>query len=138
MGQVVLTDTLLSVSHAAHVTAVMGMHPTYLKCFLQTQNALLQPDGPLPLSWRHYIIIMVRETATSDVLLIVCLSWEMLSCMIITSFLGFCRRLLDISVPTWYSCIARLFYWLAVRSPGSEVFTVLPLKSNASRHSTNF
>ncbi|XP_060798905.1 sestrin-2 isoform X2 [Neoarius graeffei] len=57
-GQVVLTDTLLSVSHAAHVTAVMGMHPTYLKCFLQTQNALLQPDGPLPLSWRHYIIIM--------------------------------------------------------------------------------
>ncbi|XP_053469214.1 sestrin-2 [Ictalurus furcatus] len=56
-GQEVLTDTL-SVSHADHVTTVMGMHPTYLNCFLRTQNALLQPDGPLPLSWRHYIIIM--------------------------------------------------------------------------------
>lgn len=56
-----MTDRLLSVSHADHVTAVMGMHPTYLNCFLHTQNALLQPDGPLPLSWRHYIIIMVSE-----------------------------------------------------------------------------
>ncbi|KAF5908640.1 cartilage matrix protein, partial [Clarias magur] len=57
-GQEVLTDTLLSASHADNVTAVMRMHPTYLNCFLRTQNALLQPDGPLPLSWRHYIIIM--------------------------------------------------------------------------------
>ncbi|KAB5530928.1 hypothetical protein PHYPO_G00134980 [Pangasianodon hypophthalmus] len=57
-GQEMLTDTLLSVSHADHVTAVMGIHATYLNCFLRTQNALLQPDGPLPLSWRHYIIIM--------------------------------------------------------------------------------
>ncbi|XP_053347602.1 sestrin-2 isoform X2 [Clarias gariepinus] len=57
-GQEVLADTLLSVTHADNVTAVMGMHPTYLNCFLRTQNALLQPDGPLPLSWRHYIIIM--------------------------------------------------------------------------------
>ncbi|KAI5621524.1 sestrin 2, partial [Silurus asotus] len=59
-GHEVLTDqdTLLSVTHADHVTAVMGMHPAYLNCFLHTQNALLQPDGPLPLSWRHYIIIM--------------------------------------------------------------------------------
>ncbi|GAA6110738.1 sestrin-2 [Tachysurus ichikawai] len=52
-GQEALTD-----SHADHVTSVMGMHPAYLNCFLRTQNALLQPDGPLPLSWRHYIIIL--------------------------------------------------------------------------------
>ncbi|XP_036422461.1 sestrin-2 isoform X1 [Colossoma macropomum] len=56
--QEVMTDSLLSVSHADHLVAVMRLHPDYLSCFLRTQNALLQPDGPLPLSWRHYIIIM--------------------------------------------------------------------------------
>ncbi|XP_076865073.1 sestrin-2 [Brachyhypopomus gauderio] len=54
----VMKDPLLPVSHADHVSMVMGLHPAYLRCFLHTQNALLQPDGPLPLSWRHYIIIM--------------------------------------------------------------------------------
>ncbi|XP_007245744.3 sestrin-2 [Astyanax mexicanus] len=56
--QEVMTDTLLSVSHADHIATIMGLHPAYLGCFLRTQNALLQPDGPLPLPWRHYIIIM--------------------------------------------------------------------------------
>lgn len=66
-GQEVMTDALLSVSHANHLVTVMGLHPAYLSCFLRTQNALLQPDGPLPLSWRHYIIIMVREDAILNI-----------------------------------------------------------------------
>ncbi|KAI4871835.1 hypothetical protein NFI96_016393 [Prochilodus magdalenae] len=73
-GQEMMTSSLLSVTHADHVAAVMRLHPAYLSCFLRTQNALLQPDGPLPLSWRHYIIIMVREDAVLDILLIDCIS----------------------------------------------------------------
>ncbi|XP_066530527.1 sestrin-2 [Hoplias malabaricus] len=57
-GQEVMTEDLLSVSHADHLVSIMRLHPAYLSCFLRTQNALLQADGPLPLSWRHYIIIM--------------------------------------------------------------------------------
>ncbi|XP_062846673.1 sestrin-2 [Trichomycterus rosablanca] len=57
-GQEVMTEHLMSVSNADNIIALMGLHPAYLNCFLHTQNALLQPDGPLPLSWRHYIVIM--------------------------------------------------------------------------------
>lgn len=54
------------------------------------------------------------------------------------SSLCFCRRLLGTIAPTWCSCIALRFYWPAAMNPGSEVFTVLPLKFSACRHSTNF
>ncbi|XP_030644935.1 sestrin-2 [Chanos chanos] len=57
-GQDVMTEAFLSMGRVDHVTMVMGLHPSYLNCFLRTQNALLQLDGPLPLPWRHYIIIM--------------------------------------------------------------------------------
>ncbi|XP_051992280.1 sestrin-2-like [Xyrauchen texanus] len=56
--QEVMSEALLPYRHADHITMVMGMHPTYLACFVRTQHALLQLDGPLPLSWRHYIIIL--------------------------------------------------------------------------------
>ncbi|XP_038822819.1 sestrin-2 [Salvelinus namaycush] len=36
----------------------MALHPTYLSCFLRTQHALLELDGPLPRPWRHYIVVM--------------------------------------------------------------------------------
>ncbi|XP_051527402.1 sestrin-2 isoform X2 [Myxocyprinus asiaticus] len=53
-----MSEALLSDQHADHLTMAMGMHPTYLACFVRTQHALLQLDGPLPLSWRHFIIIL--------------------------------------------------------------------------------
>ncbi|KTG39820.1 hypothetical protein cypCar_00005828 [Cyprinus carpio] len=54
----VMSEDLLSEGRVDHIKMMMGLHPTYLTCFLQTQNALLQLDGPLPLSWRHFIIIL--------------------------------------------------------------------------------
>ncbi|KAK2886935.1 hypothetical protein QQF64_014148 [Cirrhinus molitorella] len=57
-AQEVTSDTLLSEGRVDHINMMMGLHPTYLTCFLRTQNALLQLDGPLPLSWRHFIIIL--------------------------------------------------------------------------------
>lgn len=57
----VMSEDLSSEGRVDHIKMMMGLHPTYLTCFLQTQNALLQLDGPLPLSWRHFIIILVRE-----------------------------------------------------------------------------
>lgn len=69
----------------------------------------------------------------------VCLSWEIISCAIVTMCcLCFCRHLLGISALTWCSCIALRFYWPVGRNPGWEVFTRLPLKSSTCRHSTNF
>uniref|UniRef100_A0A673LPW6 Sestrin-2-like n=1 Tax=Sinocyclocheilus rhinocerous TaxID=307959 RepID=A0A673LPW6_9TELE len=57
-AQEVMSEALLSEGRVDHINMMMGLHPTYLTCFLRTQNALLQLDGPLPLSWRHFIIIL--------------------------------------------------------------------------------
>lgn len=59
--QDVLTESFLSTGRVDHITMVMAMHPAYLSCFLRTQHALLEMDGPLPHDWRHYIAVMVRE-----------------------------------------------------------------------------
>ncbi|XP_036371914.1 sestrin-2 isoform X2 [Megalops cyprinoides] len=56
--QPVLMEAFLSMGRVDHVTMVMALHPAYLNCFLRTQHALLQLDGPLPCHWRHYIVIM--------------------------------------------------------------------------------
>ncbi|KAG9355562.1 hypothetical protein JZ751_000400 [Albula glossodonta] len=56
--QPVLMEAFLSLGRVDHVTMVMAQHPSYLSCFLRTQHALLQLDGPLPCHWRHYIVIM--------------------------------------------------------------------------------
>ncbi len=60
-AQEVMSEALLSEGRVDHINMMMELHPTYLTCFLRTHNALLQLDGPLPLSWRHFIIILVRE-----------------------------------------------------------------------------
>ncbi|XP_065147110.1 sestrin-2 isoform X1 [Paramisgurnus dabryanus] len=57
-AQEVMSEALLTEGRADHITMAMGLHPSYLPCFLRTQHALLQLDGPLPLSWRHFIIIL--------------------------------------------------------------------------------
>ncbi|XP_056105493.1 sestrin-2 [Rhinichthys klamathensis goyatoka] len=57
-AQEVMSEAPLSEGRADHIIMAMGLHPTYLTCFLRTQHALLQLDGPLPLSWRHFIIIL--------------------------------------------------------------------------------
>ncbi|XP_061112163.1 sestrin-2 isoform X1 [Conger conger] len=56
--QPVLMEAFLSLGRVDHVTMVMALHPSYVSCFLRTQHALLQVDGPLPCHWRHYIVIM--------------------------------------------------------------------------------
>lgn len=58
-AQEMMSEALLSDGRVDHVTMAMGLHSSYLACFLRTQHALLQLDGPLPLSWRHFIIILV-------------------------------------------------------------------------------
>lgn len=59
--QDILIESFLSSGRVDHFTMVMALHPAYLSCFLRTQHALLELDGPLPRHWRHYIAIMVRE-----------------------------------------------------------------------------
>ncbi|XP_029603776.1 sestrin-2 isoform X18 [Salmo trutta] len=54
----VLIEAFLSLGRFDHITMVMALHPTYLSCFLRTQHALLELDGPLPRPWRHYIVVM--------------------------------------------------------------------------------
>ncbi|XP_075995669.1 sestrin-2 isoform X2 [Genypterus blacodes] len=56
--QEVLMESYISLGRLDHITMVMAMHPTYLSCFLRTQHALLELDGPLPRHWRHYIAVM--------------------------------------------------------------------------------
>ncbi|XP_061520417.1 sestrin-2 isoform X1 [Phycodurus eques] len=56
--QDILIKSFLSLGRVDHVTMVMALHPAYLSCFLRTQHALLEMDGPLPRHWRHYIAIM--------------------------------------------------------------------------------
>ncbi|XP_010871562.2 sestrin-2 isoform X2 [Esox lucius] len=56
--QEVLMEAFLSLGRLDHVTMVMALHPDYLNCFLSTQDALLELDGPLPRPWRYYIVIM--------------------------------------------------------------------------------
>ncbi|XP_038581797.1 sestrin-2 isoform X1 [Micropterus salmoides] len=56
--QDILIESFLSLGRVDHVTMVMALHPAYLSCFLRTQHALLELDGPLPRHWRHYIAIM--------------------------------------------------------------------------------
>ncbi|XP_055601644.1 sestrin homolog [Uranotaenia lowii] len=41
-----------------HVTKVIAYHPRYLKHYLDTQNFIMQCDGPLPYEFRSYIAIM--------------------------------------------------------------------------------
>ncbi|KAL0962084.1 hypothetical protein UPYG_G00335470 [Umbra pygmaea] len=56
--QEVLMEAFLSLGRLDHVTMVMALHPEYLSCFLNTQDALLELDGPLPRHWRYYIVAM--------------------------------------------------------------------------------
>ncbi|XP_033492025.1 sestrin-2 isoform X1 [Epinephelus lanceolatus] len=56
--QDILIESFLSLGRVDHITMVMALHPAYLSCFLRTQHALLEMDGPLPRHWRHYIAIM--------------------------------------------------------------------------------
>ncbi|XP_074469385.1 sestrin-2 isoform X1 [Sebastes fasciatus] len=56
--QDILIESFLSFGRVDHITMVMAMHPAYLSCFLRTQHALLEMDGPLPRHWRHYIAVM--------------------------------------------------------------------------------
>ncbi|XP_019206183.1 sestrin-2 isoform X2 [Oreochromis niloticus] len=57
-NQDVLIESFLSLGRVDHISMVMAMHPAYLCCFLKTQHALLEMDGPLPRHWRHYIAVM--------------------------------------------------------------------------------
>ncbi|XP_028316366.1 sestrin-2 isoform X2 [Gouania willdenowi] len=57
-NQDILVESFLSLGRVDHITMVMALHPAYLSCFLRTQHALLELDGPLPRHWRHYIAIM--------------------------------------------------------------------------------
>lgn len=59
LDQDVLVESFLSLGRVDHITMVMALHPFYLSCFLKTQHALLELDGPLPRHWRHYIALMV-------------------------------------------------------------------------------
>lgn len=63
--QEILIEAFLSLGRVDHVTMVMALHPAYLSCFLKTQHALLELDGPLPRHWRHYIAVMVRAAQSS-------------------------------------------------------------------------
>lgn len=63
LDQDILVESFLSLGRVDHITMVMALHPFYLSCFLKTQHALLELDGPLPRHWRHYIALMVRNTA---------------------------------------------------------------------------
>lgn len=56
--QDILIESFLSLGRVDHITMVMALHPAYLSCFLRTQHALLELDGPLPHHWRHYIAAM--------------------------------------------------------------------------------
>ncbi|KAI3358047.1 hypothetical protein L3Q82_003065 [Scortum barcoo] len=56
--QDILMESFLSLGRVDHVTMVMALHPAYLSCFLQTQHALFELDGPLPRHWRHYIAVL--------------------------------------------------------------------------------
>lgn len=60
-NQDILIESFLSLGRVDHITMVMALHPAYLSCFLKTQHALLELDGPLPRHWRHYIAAMVRK-----------------------------------------------------------------------------
>lgn len=44
-----------------NITQVMSIHTQYLESFLRSQFYMLRMDGPLPLPYRHYIAIMVRN-----------------------------------------------------------------------------
>ncbi|XP_015227901.1 PREDICTED: sestrin-2-like isoform X1 [Cyprinodon variegatus] len=57
-NQDMLIESFLSLGRVDHLAMVMALHPSYLSCFLRTQHALFELDGPLPRDWRHYISIM--------------------------------------------------------------------------------
>lgn len=64
--QDILIESFLSLGRVDHLTMVMALHPFYLSCFLKTQHALFELDGPLPRHWRHYIAVMVRKSQMRD------------------------------------------------------------------------
>lgn len=57
--QMLYVDAFLQNNRLDHVTQLVGFHPSYLECFLRTQQFLLREDGPLPFDYRHFIAIMV-------------------------------------------------------------------------------
>ena len=88
MEQDVLLDAFFSLGRLDNITMVMGLHPAYLSCFLRTQHALLDLDGPLPSLWRHYIVIMVRSSPSSPPRL----HWFTLSYTVLNRFTQFENR----------------------------------------------
>ncbi|KAM4549933.1 sestrin-2 isoform 1-T1 [Fundulus diaphanus] len=57
-NQDILIESFLSLGRVDHLTTIMALHPSYLSCFLKTQHALFELDGPLPRDWRHYISVL--------------------------------------------------------------------------------
>ncbi len=72
---------LVSTGSMDTVSQQMASHPQYLESFLRTQHYILHMDGPLPLPYRHYIAIMVRDQA---VLVCACTNPQLLSYCYVT------------------------------------------------------
>lgn len=86
--QDILIESFLSLGRVDHLTMVMALHPSYLSCFLKTQHALLELDGPLPHHWRHYIAVMVRKLQYVTINLVVANLVQLLFvCFCISCFL---------------------------------------------------
>ncbi|XP_028414580.1 sestrin-1-like [Dendronephthya gigantea] len=56
-----LVESFLASGRLTHVHWLMGYHPQYLECFLNTHFYLMRAEGPLPFDWRCYIAILAAS-----------------------------------------------------------------------------
>ena len=56
-----LVESFLASGRLTHVHWLMGYHPQYLECFLNTHFYLMRAEGPLPFNWRCYIAILAAS-----------------------------------------------------------------------------
>ena len=56
-----LVESFLASGRLTHVHWLMGYHPQYLECFLNTHFYLMRAEGPVPFHWRCYIAILAAS-----------------------------------------------------------------------------
>lgn len=44
----------------SHMVQLIMCFPDFLESFIRTLHLIMRCDGPLPLTWRSYVAIMVR------------------------------------------------------------------------------
>jgi hypothetical protein len=65
----IFVDMFTISGRVAHVSRVISLHPGFFDCYFSTLSFVMREPGPLQISWRWYIALLVRRGNVGGILL---------------------------------------------------------------------